>query len=114
MSRSLQENTDKYAAKQVIRSLDFVVYMNPLGIPPISIPRHLIEGFVSQGVDFMDASQLIAEAARPAMARLRAMRFGQVEILNLPEPFSEDLHVLIWTRGGQDNYFVSDQPFFPY
>jgi hypothetical protein len=113
MSRDVQENADKYAAKRVIRRLDMIVYYNPyLGTPPISIPRHLIEGLGMN--DAMDASQVIAATCRQAIARLRPLRFGQVEILNLAAPLTTDLHVLIWTQNGEDHFYVNDQPFFPY
>ena len=114
MGQNPQERDDLYAAKKVIRDAEWFLYMNPVIGVTINIPRPLI-GLVMDGErDWMDACQMIAFSAKPHIQRLRPLRLGQAEILQLPPPFPSELHVLIKTEAGRDHFYINDRPFFPY
>ncbi len=114
MGQNRQEKDDLYSSKRLIRETEWFTYINPVMGVSINIPSSLIERIMSGERDWMDACQMIAFSAKPHIQRLRSLRLGQAEILQLPPPFPSALHVLIKTEAGRDNFYINSQPFFPY
>lgn len=114
MSQNHVEREDRYTAKKVIRDLDLFTYINPRINLELNIPRSLIERVMEGNRDWMDACQKIAFGLRPHMQRMREMRFGQLEVLQVLPPLPPELHILIRTEAGRDTFFVNDTPFYPY
>jgi hypothetical protein len=81
-----QERDDRYLAKKVRRDLAWTGYM--MTDSAIDIPRHPVIQMMNgmDASDWMDACSPIAHAGWLHYQRIKHMRLGQSEALELPKP----------------------------